>query len=206
MSSARLVLVTAAIVALCASAGSSIVSRRDSTLAWDDGIAEETSVYLMGGGYGTAVSFVAPEWAHSVTAIQFFVVSGDGTERAARAAVWEPNGAFGAPHSPACQAVEFAVDSSYSGWLHVTLPEPVSLVDADAFPQGSFCVGLHWLTSDSSWLGLDLTEPIDYRTWVDLGGWWLCDEADVMIRAVVSDEYVSPVRDMSWARIKGLFR
>mgnify|MGYP006279499197 CR=1 FL=1 len=196
------------LVLLLVGDASAVPTRRDTVLAWDDGTAEESLVYLMGGGSDVVVEFWPPEWAHSITALQFYILSGEEDGRAARAGVWAPSGAAGGPWYTVGPCPQFEAEASDSGWKEVAFTVPLNLEDGDVFPGRTFYAGLYWLSSNHSWVGLDLSEPESYATFVrptGSPGWWRMSH-NAMIRAVVSNEYVSPVEPSSWTRVKALFR
>ena len=92
-------------------------------------------------------------------------------------------------------------------WLQLVLPEAVYIGDPAQFPDRVFFAGLEFLYRNNPGVGLDSTDPVDLYSrrfnWVE---WELVEYGDIMIRAVVTDTWGSPVEGGSWGVIKSLYR
>ena len=195
-------------LAAVASAGA---SRTEAVLSWDDGVWDSINHQVTGRPeQQIAVMFQAPEWACWVTEIHYYI--GDDLmsdpQESFLAYVWEP--AEGTPTIPG-EAANVGVDSGTGyprdAWLEIPLPEAVNIADASVFPDRVFFVGLEWVTRFEPYLAEDHSDPIDHMSWFfNWAVWVLREDADTMIRAVVTDTWMSPVEDETWSSIKALYR
>ena len=199
------------IALLCAWAAPAQTSRTEAVLSWDDGVLDSPYHTVTGHpGQAIAVGFQAPEWACWLTGIHYYIADdfSPAPTESFMAYVWKP-----APGTPTLPG-EFAIAGVTSGdgypenaWLEVSLPVAVDLTDASAFPDRVFFVGLEWVNRLQPLLGEDHSDPVDHMSWrFDWVVWELREDGDTMIRAVVSDSWVSPVDPETWSRVKALFR
>ena len=194
---------------LCVVSASAESSRRDSTLLWDDGVVDYWQDGMSYYYTKIAVRFVAPEWAAHVTEVQLYLRGHDGGGTSSFAVrLWERSDvALGDPEDPLCDPVLAAVTGSAGQWVSVVLPVPVSIENCIQFDAGVFYAGLEWLEVGAPDVGIDLSEPWDGATWFfNYPTEWFHIQGDALIRAVVTDEYASPVESTSWARIKAMMR
>jgi hypothetical protein len=173
-------------------------ARRDTVLQSDDGILSPAPFWNQ--APGVAVEFEAPVWAHSLTAMRFYVRGIN--EGACTARVYVCEGQL-PPGQAVAWGLQFTVGTSDPQWVEVALPEPVNLEDQYWFPGRRFCVMLSWY-QQAGFVAVDQTQEAPYATMLLNAGWHFCLE-DAFIRAVVSDEYASPVEASSWTRLKALF-
>ena len=190
---------------------SALASRTEATLSWDDG-AMDSEYHTVTGhpGQRMAVMFQAPEWANWVTEIHYYIaddLSPNPTEPLL-AYVWKPAGE--SPVLPGEAANIGAVSvGGYpkEAWLELVLPQAVDITDSVQFPDRVFFAGMEWLYRINPYLGEDHSDPIDHMSWrFNWVVWELREDADTMIRAVVTDTWTSPVETGNWSRIKATFR
>ncbi len=177
-----------------------VVEGKDTTLAWDDGDYGQFSSYITGRqNWEAAVLFQAPVWANYVTEIHYFIMNDDQdnpddpeapTTDAFTARVYYPS----SPDSPQPGEVANGIGANTgdlypeNAWLEFRLPESVDITSFQSFPNKQFFVGMRWESRFNPRLGYDNSEPIDFKSYLkDLGGEWVLDARDFMIRAVVSD-------------------
>jgi len=177
-----------------------VVEGKDTTLVWDDGDYGQYSNYITGReGWEAAVLFQAPVWANYVTEIHYFIMNDDATNPddpqapttlAFTARVYYPS----SPTSPQPGEVANGTGANTGdlypedNWLEFRLPESIDITSFTSFPDKQFFVGMRWEERFNPRLGYDIDEPIDYKSYIkDLGGEWVLDARDLMIRAVVSD-------------------
>ena len=191
------------IVLLLSACSAAASSRRDTVLQLDDGITGPPLHWYDAWTWGgVAAGFEAPSWARSLISIRFFVKVSEGEPRTAGAYVWEYRSGPGSQVAP---PQEFVVETPVGAWVDVLLQEPVNLEDAQSFPNRRFFVGLLWSGASGS-VALDSTEEEPYETFVHEGSWLLFPWGDAFIRAVVSDEWSSPVEPSSWTKVKALYQ
>ncbi|MBD3367824.1 MAG: hypothetical protein GF405_06580 [Candidatus Eisenbacteria bacterium] len=177
-----------------------VVEGKDTTLVWDDGDYGQFSNYITGRqDWEAAVLFQAPTWANYVTEIHYYIMNDDQdnpddpeapTTEAFSARVYYPT----SPDSPQPGEVANGIGANTGdlypedAWLEFPLPESVDITSFTSFPNKQFFVGMRWESRFNPRLGYDIDEPIDYKSYIkDLGGDWVLDARDLMIRAVVSD-------------------
>ena len=191
--------------------GPAFASRTEATLSWDDGVMDQAHHLVTGRpGQKLAVMFQAPEWANWVTEIHYYIADSAWTDptEPLLACVWKPTGEAPILLGESASA-GFVSEGGYpmDAWLEVVLPEAVDITDPIEFPDRVFFAGMEWLYSLNPVIGEDYTEPIDHMSWrFNWAVWELREQADTMIRAVVTDTWTSPVDAATWSRIKALFK
>jgi len=213
----RMVAVCVCVVALAVGSPAQ-GARSEETLSWDDGDYDYIGNHITGQvGMGLAVMFEAPQWANWITEIHYFIMDdfienpddpSQPTTSPFSVCVWAPTGA--GMVFPGEQVNEYLTTEAHypeDAWLQFVLPEAVYVGDAVQFPDRVFFVGLEFLSRNNPGIAFDSTDPVDAQSrrfnWVE---WELVECGDIMIRAVVSDSWGSPVERGSWGVIKGMFR
>jgi hypothetical protein len=192
-------------------AGTQITCAEEAVLCWDDGVWDSFAHRVTGQiGMKVAVRFQAPEWANWVTEIRYYI-SDDELPTPTDpflAYVWKPSaGPPILPDEPANLGVDSGAGYPKNAWLELTFPEAVYIGDPSEFPDRVFFVGLEWTHRNDPVLWVDYSDPVDDMSWrFNWAVWELWEYGDIMIRAVVSDSWVSPVESRTWSRIKGLYR
>ncbi len=198
------------VMAALALVGTQVARAEDAVLFWDDGAWDSAGDRVTGQvGMKAAVRFQAPEWANWVTEIHYYISDDDlpTPTDPFLAYVWKPSaGSPTLPDEPANIGVDSGGGYPKDAWLELTLPEAVYIGDTGEFPERVFFVGLEWTNRNDPVLWVDCSTPVDYMSWrFNWVEWELWDYGDIMIRAVVSDNWISPVEGRTWSRIKALY-
>jgi hypothetical protein len=180
------------------------IQAREEELKNDDGVVDSFDHAVTGQpGQKLAVRFQAPTWANYVTKVLYYIGNDNVTnpidpDRPSTwpftVYVWQvtlPDSMPGSPgndgHTPWTEPYAYPEDQ----WIEVELPNPVPITDNDSYPDKKFFVGLEWEYRLNPYIYEDHASPtntLNYSSfrW-DWFNWDLRDEADSMIRAVVSD-------------------
>jgi hypothetical protein len=180
------------------------IEAREEELKHDDGVVDSFDHSVTGQpGQKLAVRFQAPTWANYVTKVLYYIGNDNVTNPIDpdqpstwpfTVYVWKvtlPDSMPGQPgndgHTPWTEPYAYPEDQ----WIEVELPNPVEITDNDSYPDKRFFVGLEWEYRLNPYIYEDHASPTnvlnyDSYRW-DWFNWDLRDEADSMIRAVVSD-------------------
>jgi len=195
----------------------------ESILLWDEGVgwgAPPDSMHFIAGfrGMMAAVDFETPASTDFLVAVMVFVAetpeSGGPSRRSAateslKIHVWSPeNPDYPSPGEDAVVPVVVQGGYPQHEWVRFDLPTPVDLDDANLFPERLFSVGVEWLVRKNPRIGFDAVGAVDLHSWKFpwYPPWEVCDEYDLMMRAVVSDSVDTVIRPVSWGAIKSEFR
>ena len=215
----RAVLLTIVVAALTCFCGSGAASqfqfaRRETVLKWDDGVMDAPEDCHLGTFHDeVAVMFDLPEWATCITAVQAYLrceyVVPAGCDLDLR--VWAPGELGGdLPGQIVGGYSNHVIHDTTWSWVTLPLPFPIGIGDSHFHGERRAFVGFRWGTDSQMCLGLDMTPPCADATrlcnWHWGTPWGRVQDADAMVRAVVSDEYVNPVEPSTWTRVKAQFR
>ena len=199
------VLAPAVVLAMLVCPMSESAARTEEVLSYDDGTAENYTLYST---HGMVVRFQAPPWARSVVSAQVYI--GD-PGRASRSAEFEVSihGLDpGDPTQPGSAAGTASSGDAYPGysWVGVAFDPTVSLDDDEVFLDNRFFGKVAWLTFGAPAVGWDTSAPgANSSLGYIEGAWSVLWGVNVMLRAVVSDQ-PTPVEFTTWGRLKALFR
>lgn len=180
------------------------VEGKEEELSHDDGVYDSYDHVIDGRpGQKVAVRFQAPTWANYVTKIIYYIANDqvdnpinpdDPSTMPFTAWVWRvtvPDSLPGQPGNDGYMPFPEPYMYPEDEWVEVVLPNAVDITDNSHYPDMKFFVGLEWEYRLNPYIYEDHaseTNELDYNSfrW-NWSTWELRDQADTMIRAVVSD-------------------
>ena len=175
------------------------VEGREEELSHDDGVYNSHDHAITGRtGQKIAVRFQAPTWANYVTKMIFYNANDNQTNPEDPEApstfpftawVWRsvsdmPGATGNDGYVPFPNYGVYPEDE----WIIVTFPTAINITDNSQYPDKKFFVGLEWEHRHSPHIYEDHSEPLAYASFFyNWSAWEVRDEANTMIRAVVSD-------------------
>ena len=176
-----------------------VAAGKETVLTWDDGSYGSYTNRITGElGQMLAVKFQAPTWANYILGVQFHTMN-DGqtnpqnptlpTTQPFLIWIWRL-GSGGVPGTAANEGLSTGEPFSYpeDQWVEFRLTTAVNISSATQYPDKQFFAGMEWQTRQNPYFGLDRDVPIDYKSYLfDFETWQLQSNADVMVRAIVSD-------------------
>lgn len=180
------------------------VEGRELELSHDDGDYDSYDHIVTGSpGQKIAVRFQAPTWANYVTKIIYYFANDQidnpidpqlPSTLPFTAWVWRttvPDSLPGPPGNDGYMPFTEPYGYPEDEWVEITFPNAVSITDNAHYPDKKFFVGLEWEYRLNPYVYEDHasgTNELDYKSfrW-NWSSWEVRNEADTMIRAVVSD-------------------
>ncbi len=175
---------------------------KETVLAWDDSDYGSIGNRVTGQvGMALAVQFQAPPWANFVTGMEIFIMNDfkdnpDDPQAPTTAPfiawIWKPTPQLKPPDPPGGHA-----NDGYTpfDWYQAPedqlvpfyFPNAIDITNNNDFPDRQFLAGVQYVIKNNPYIGFDIDEPLDSRSFRWNFTEWETATADYIIHAIVSD-------------------